>query len=251
MSTLALTHDLGIPDACEGVGLLGLPTEESAKRRLSGNADSVVKTISVLLNEMVDGVIENRNAVAFEAAVDEAFPRYVELTLAFGRIVTAIVPRETITRLSSESFCELESDLRDQGVASFGADMRDRAVFTVWTLRKISDLLDTLDKAKLQDNQQAIDAKFARQFMAHALRARFHVDCLMRSMSTRKPLYPEVLPLIADGLRSAVNAYAWVKQSVDLRLPSDESQELPDCSSEDDQFLLDASMQDISQFDAD
>jgi hypothetical protein len=59
------------------------------------------------------------------------------------------------------------------------------------------------------------------------------------------PIYPEVLEVITDLLRSAVNAYAWIRQGVDLRFPVDEPV-LPNVEWDDeDQELLNGSMRDM------
>jgi hypothetical protein len=226
MSTLALEQLVSAPD---GVSLLGLPAKRAAKRSLPGSADDVLKTIAAILDEMLTDVIARRTASDFGQAVNEVFPKYVHLVIAFGRVVSAVVPRATVVRLSSESFSELEADIREHGLESFGENLRERAIFTVWTLRKTADLVEVLEKSKdVDDGHREKDVAFHAGFFMHALRARFHIDCLITSMRTRHPLYPEVLPLIDNGLRSAVDAFAWVKQAVDLRFPIDKSEPLPD-----------------------
>lgn len=249
MGSLTLAKNrFWFPAAPEGVSLLGLPAERSAKRTLPGSADDILKTIASILDEMVFDVISRRTATDFEEAYNEAFPRYIDLVLAFAKVVSAVVPRSTIVRLSAESFCELEGDIREHGPSVLGENLRERALFTVWTLRKTSDLLEVLAKGKTVEGQQRDkDAEFLEGFFYHALRARFHIDCLIVSMRRHQPLYPDVLPHVDDGLRSAVNSYAWVKQAVDLRFPSDESEPLPDYWSDDDRELLDASMRDLDR----
>ena len=134
----------------------------------------------------------------------------VKLVLSYAQIVSAIVPPNVIARLTAESFNELEADIREHAVQSFGADIRDRAVFTVWTLRRTSDLLQLM-AANVPDGDKARDHEFLTNFLLHALRARFNVDCLRASMRTKRAIYPEALGLIADGLRSAVDAFAWIR----------------------------------------
>jgi hypothetical protein len=246
---LSLDFDLGSTAGDGVVGALGLPTERSAKRRLSPSGDDVLRSISVILDEMIEVAIAKRTAEDFAGAVSAALPRYMQLVLAFGQIVQTLTPRDTLLRLAEESLNELEADIREHGMASFGSDMCERGVFTVWTLRKISDLAGLLAEKRndVNEGDREKEARFASEFLVHALRARFHIDCLTASMRTKQPLYPEVLPLIDDGLRSAVNAYAWVKQAVDLRFPTDESQPLADYWTEDDDVLLDASMRDLRE----
>ena len=171
--------------------------------------------------------------------------------IAFSSVASKVIDRKTVGRLSAESFCELEAELRANGEACFGEKLQERGLFTVWMLRKISDLLTVLNTATLGEDQKEKDAEFAGHFFIHALRARFFVDCLVASMRTRQPLYRSVFPQVDDGLRSIVNAYAWIKQAVDLRLPSDSSELATVEWTADDQELVDASMHDLDRFDAD
>lgn len=230
-----------------------MPTERSAKPRLSAKGDEVLKNISAILNEIIFDAIAKRTAQEFNQTFERAFPSYVKLVLSFAGIVSTMVSRSVLARIATESFCELEADLRENGVKCFGADMKDRAVFTVWTLRKISDLLEVLSKSSdVADDRREQDEDFAHRFLTHALRARFSVDCLTLSMQANRPIYPDVLPSMEDGLRSAVDAFAWVKQAVGLRFPSVHALDL-DVSAvpwdDEDQGLLNASMRALAHDD--
>ena len=225
-----------------------MPTARSAKKRLPVSADDVLKSISVIVDELLRNVISKRTAAEFGAAAEEAFPKYVDLIMAFGRVVTATLPKDTLARLSAESMSELEADICEHGVASFGSNMRDRAAFTAFTLRKIGERLDVLCRSKSPDTEKEKDEEFAERYFVHALRSRFYIDCLVMSMETRQPLFPDVLPIVDDGLRSAVDAYAWVKRAVDLRRPADE-REIPDYLTPEDDELVDASMTDLASED--
>ena len=249
MSSLAFARHFEFPGIDDGVGLLGLPAEQSAKRRLSGSADEVVKTLSTVLDELVLEVIEKRTASEFRDASSAAFPKYAKLVLSYAQIVATIVPPQVLDRLTAESFSEFEAEIREHGVQAFGATMRDRAVFTVWTLRKIASLLQLLATNDVTATEHGKDKDFLMNFLVHALRARFNVDCLRASVRTGRPIYPDALEVIDDGLCSAVNAYAWIKQAVDLRFPSDESLVLPDYWTTDDDALLEESMREAIEED--
>jgi hypothetical protein len=243
MHTLALAGGHTI----DGVPLLGIPAEHSAKRQLSGSADEVVRSIATVLDQMIMGVIQKRTAEEFKDAYMQVFGHYMQLVCGLSSVISSIVPKNVVVRLTYESFCELEADIREHAVSAFGSDMRDRAVFTVWTLRKISDLLQVAWESKIQDEDREKDEEFLSFFMAHALRARFGIDCLVASMRSQRTISPEAMPLLADILRSAVDAYAWIKQADELRNPSDEEEDViqPDWADEDDE-LLSESMQDIA-----
>jgi hypothetical protein len=244
MNTLALSNGQTI----ETLQLLGIPAEKSAKRDLSGSADEVVKAIAKIVEQMFMTVIEKRSAEEFRTAYDEVFNPYMRLVLSLSTIVSNIVPRPVLVRLAQDSFSELEAEIREHAVAAFGADMRDRAVFTVWTLRRISDLLQLVGTGGAAPNgQEAKDKEFFSFFMVHALRSRFGVDCLVASMKSGKTIHPEILPPLADLLRSAVDAYAWIKQAADLRRPTDEGELAMEAAWDDeDQQLLNESMYDMA-----
>jgi hypothetical protein len=245
MTSLALSQT-GLLLADDPPHLLGLPTERTAKPVLPGSTERILKPIASLLNQIVADVISKRTGQDFEAAFKRVFPQYVELVVAFSRIAATTVEANKLARLSVESFSELEAELREHGVSSFGAPMVERGLFTVWTLRKTSELLELLRVAAPAGTRHK-DREFADNFLLHALRARFHVDCLVKSIHSHQALYPDVLSSVEDGLRSAVDAYAWVKQAVDLRSPNDDGEPpftLP--ITEDEQELLDSSTHDFT-----
>src|SRR5947199_339130 len=138
VETLALSREW----SAIGVGeMLAFPgTSERPERQLSGSAVELMRNISSVLEDLVLCAIENRTAVDFKASRDNAFPKYVEAVSALVSLIRIVVPPHVIERLNREFFCELEADLRDRGLTAFGPALRDQAVFTVWTLRKISDL---------------------------------------------------------------------------------------------------------------
>jgi hypothetical protein len=250
MNTAVLAHPLGLIDS-QSVGLIGLPAEKSAQRSLPGSAEKLLKSIAETLDAMILDVISKRTAGELRQAEDEVFPQYVSLVVAFARVASKLVDRKTIARLSRESFCELEAEIREDGEASFGEALRDRALSTVWMLRKISDLLEILQTAPVGPKDREKDAEFAEAFFLHAVRARFYIDCLMTSMRTKRPLYRDTFPQVDDGLRSIINAYAWVKQSLDLRLPNNEPEPEAPAWTEEDQALINASMADMDSLDSD
>jgi hypothetical protein len=248
MNTLTLQPGLlGPLQATEGLRLLGLPAEKSAQKELSGSADEIVKTIASVLEQMVVTAIDKRTAPEFIAVRDQVLPKYAQLVLSWAGIVSAIASSSTLTRLAAESFSELEADIRDHALPEFGADIRDRAMFTVWTLRKISDVLpacaEKVDEKNAQENQE-----FFTSFLSNVLAARFGIDCLRVSMKSGHRIYPEVLPALDDTLKCVVDAYAWIRQAADLRSNADgEPGAIPTAWDNEDDQLLRESMIDLSR----
>jgi hypothetical protein len=90
--------------------------------------------------------------------------------------------------------------------------------------------------------------------IAAAARLEFHIDCLVAAIGFNRTLYPEVLDEIVDGLRAAVNAYAYIRQGVQLfSLTATASGEepVPVCGwDNEDQELLDSSMHEMDKMEA-
>lgn len=83
-------------------------------------------------------------------------------------------------------------------------------------------------------------------FAIAAAWSQFHLDCLTTAMLLNKPIYPDLVPAIVDGLRTEVNAYAIAKQMIDLYLPqAAEERLIPYTWSEEDEELLASSMEDM------
>lgn len=236
-----------MPMVNAGIRLLGLPAEKSAKKQLTGSADEVVRTIASLVDQIVSGAVEKRTAAEYIDSHKASFQTYVQLVVALAGIVSAVVPNDVLSRLTTDSFSELEADIREHALAAFGAEMRNRAMFTVWTLRKIADLIPMIgNKPPNEEGMGACDKEFANLFLFHALRARFNIDVLRFAMRHSKTIYPDVLPAIDDGLRSVVDAYAWIRQAADLRCPPVEVEYESAPWDDEDEQLLTESMLDLA-----
>jgi hypothetical protein len=153
--------------------------------------------------------------------------------------------------LSRESICELEADFRDKGMDAFGEDVRNQALFTVWTLRKVNDLVDQIIAAKLDDSQKKADSASCVKFNFHLFRAQFGLDCLNLAIETNKAIYPEVIDELTDGLKSMVNAYAHARQGLELRVPTVEPTLTIAPMDDEDRALLDISLRSAGDLAAD
>jgi hypothetical protein len=96
-----------------------------------------------------------------------------------------------------------------------------------------------LKNAELGDN--------AKQFAMHAVWARFHIDILVKSMKSDMAIFPDVVDRIADGLRAAVNAYAWLRQEVDRISGISEPELKPIAWDDEDEILLSDSMENLGR----
>lgn len=228
--------------------LVGLPSEsEHAAKQLSGSANELVRTVTSIIDSMVLRTMDERTSESFSKTRAEVFPQYFAAMAALGALLKVVVPKKDIAWMAAQSLSELEADFRDNGAAAFGLELRDRGVFTVYALRKISDLGEDLEESPIRSDKSKESSDKVRNFAVSALWARFHIDCLIKSMQSNKPIFPEVVGDITDGLRSAVNAYGWLRQEVEERTGISEP-ELPPVKweAEDDMLLAD-SMRDVAQ----
>jgi AcrR family transcriptional regulator len=244
---LVLERSRGIGGLGELLTFVGLPSKRSA-RDLSASSDEMLKGITDVLDQILLGAIEKRTSAEFAAARQAAFADYFRLITAMSSLVRVIVPVRSLEKLVRESLCELEADFRDQGLTKFGTDARDQAMFTVWALRKISRLISLIhDAGPVPENLRTDDAKLAIEFSFYAAWTQFHLDCLLASIRFEKPIHPDVLTDIREGLRAAVNAYGLIRQGVDLRARPEDPIMTPYVWDEEDQALLDSSMSDMER----
>jgi hypothetical protein len=247
MATLALTLPSGVGEsnAAQLLELVGLPLEaEHASKQLSGSADELVTSVVSIIDGLVLLVTEKRTAEDFINARAEAFPQYFVAARALGDLIRIIMPKHALERLIAESLSELEADFRDLGAQTFGGDLRDRGIFTVWTLRKIYGLAQEI--GKLPPPTKGNETDIVMKFAVYAMWTRFHIDCLVKSMRSNKPIFPEVVDVIVDGLRAAVNSYAWIRQAVKERAGGAEPVLEPVQWDEEDEQLLADSMRDMA-----
>jgi hypothetical protein len=242
---LALPPGLGAIGLREPIPFVGFPSKRSAKQ-LSGSTEDLVRNIATVIDQLMVSAIEKRTAVEFTAVWNEAFPNYARIMCALGALSKALIPPSVLEQVTADSLCEIEADFRDHALAAFGSAIRDQALFTVWTLRKINDLARRLSSAELPEDDQSKDKDFSASFIYHGLRMRFHLDCLLTSIRHQRPIYPEILVSISDGLRSGVDAYAWIRRYVDLRTKTEEPA-LPFIElDEEDREFIDASARDMA-----
>lgn len=229
-------------------GALAFLASRSRKsaRQLSAPASEVFKGITEAVDQLLLSAIEARTNAEFRKAFEASFPKYAAITIALSSFAHAMVPAELVNRMARESICELEAEFREKALAAFGAAVKDQLLFTVWTLRKINDLLAQISAIKPDVSKEEDDKTYCQKFVVYTLRAHFSLDCLNMALHLNRPIYPEVMEGLKDGLRSMVNAYAWARRGAALRIPSAELILESDVSDEEENELLHSSMQDMA-----
>lgn len=247
---LAISRGFSIPTFTETLKCIGeqfailcAPSKQSAKQ-LSVSSEEVVKNVCIILDRIVINAIEKQTKAEFIAYRDAEFPNYIKAMRVFADYASLTIPKDVLNQLASNSFAEMEANLREHGDA-FGIAVRDQAIFTVWTFKKIKALSTKFfENNNIDEAYKKADDELAAKFGTHILWARFHLDCLTASLRTHKPIYSAVRDTIADGLRAAVNAYAYMRQGLDFRIPVTEQKIKPAQWDQEDQELLDSSMLD-------
>jgi hypothetical protein len=246
----AILGDLKAPQ--EGVFAFLTSRSKKSTRQLSEPIGEVFRGASELRDQMISVAIAARTGEEYDAILGEMFSKYAALTLSLSLIAEALVPKETFERIARESICELDADFRDKSLPLFGTKIREQALFTIWTIRKINDILPRLRSLKVLDESKvAEDRAFNKSFIISSLYAHFALDCLSAAMSLGKPIYPEVMDRLVDNLRSMVNAYTWARRSLALRIPEvTEPMEEP-FADPDEQAFLDAAQHHLPDAEAD
>jgi len=247
MSTAAITVPAPKINLGQLLKVVGLPTERDRAATTVGQISNLFREVVVVIDGLVAASIDQRSSAEFVKTREEVFPQYVAAITALGSLARIVIPKQTIDRISLESFSEMEADFRDFGDSSLGSDLAERGLFTVWTIRKIYDLAKEIEASESPKENAKEDLEKAREFVRAALWNRFHVDCLIKSIRTSKPIYPGVVEHIRDGLRAAVDAYAHVRQWADIRNPRPDLDPGPiEWTGEDEAWVMD-SVRDLEQ----
>jgi hypothetical protein len=230
----------------DDLAFLAFPAK-SAAQQVSGTTEDLFQNISTIISGILSDVISARTAAQYCATREQCLHTYTQVMMGLGQLIRATVPDKVIDRLTYESLSEMEAEFREYGVGAFGTEMTDQALFTVWSLRKIFDLVmaNLCTNANLNPELVKTDMEMAQDFSTHVLYGRFHLDCLTMSLRSSKPIYPEVLDCISEGLRNVVNAYATARQACDLRHPRQEEELVMIEFDDEEQELLHSSMKDV------
>jgi hypothetical protein len=220
MNSALATGEMFRDERHEGLMSFLVSRSKKAVRSLTPSTAEVLHGCSSAIDQILLRAVQTRTKAEFQNVFDAAFPKYVSLSMAISHFATAVIQKSVREQLIRESIGEMEMDFKDKGLAAFGAEVRDQAIFTVWTLRKVNDLTTQIIATPLPKDQENEDEEYCTKFNLHALRAQFNLDCLDASLKSKQAIYPEVLEEVVDGLRSMVNAYTWARRGLEIRLPS-------------------------------
>jgi hypothetical protein len=224
MNSVLTMQDVGLAlcsERLEGILSFLVSRSKDSSRSLAPSTNDVFSVCLQEIHHILRTVIDTKTHAEYSREFNRLFPKYVALNLSISHFATATIPRDAVERLTRESICEMEADFREKGVAAFGTAVREQALFTVWTLRKINEIVIQINATKLPPSKRKEDHKHCAEFNMHAFRAQFSLDALGMALDIERPVYPEVSDELMDGLRSMVNAYAHARKGLDLRAPSE------------------------------
>jgi hypothetical protein len=253
---LALSRGFEVPSLTETLkavarqfAFLQAPSKESAKT-LTVSAEETVKNISLIRQRIISEAIATRTEADFAAHRTAKFSDYVKAIRTISDYASLVMSKSVLAELAAKGFTQLEADFTARGDAAFGRVARDQAIFTLWTFRKIEALLRSkvaLKDKNISSADHEADRQLGMECLACVLWTRFHFDCLAVALASGTAIYPEVRDVVVEGLRSAVNAYAYAKRSVRLHVPVQEPVIAPIEWDDEDRFLLASSMRDMRQ----
>ncbi len=184
----------GIIAAGEALALPAVLAEGSAtKQQITAAGAATMGAVYAALESLVSLAFQRRTIDEFVTARIEIYPVYYQAVLALPPVMKLVIPETTLDIFVRESFCEMEADLRERGLTFFGSAVRDQALFTVWTLRKITDMFGQIPREKTMVEINGEIGKLLKQFTEYGVWTRFHLHCLVTSMRTNKPIFPEPL----------------------------------------------------------
>jgi hypothetical protein len=251
MQGLGARTDVGMMLAMPGIGSAGMaipnlsdvpPPKHIAT--ISQVSENLIENVYSVLDGLVTQAVFARSADEFNGIVDKVFPHYLKVAHGLSQIISIAEPAG-INELGDASFSKMESFFQARGLDAYGTDVQNQAIFTVWTLKKISDLCRQINAAPAPDDCRDEDRDLYCDFVVMSMRTTFFLDCLGKSIALHRSFPRDILPILVEGLRSAVNAYADARCALDRRLPVPEEISEPVQWDDEDEQLLRIAMSEI------
>jgi hypothetical protein len=146
--------------------VLAVPTRQSAQQ-ISAKADHAIRGVVSLMEDILATVVDSHKGDAF----DEGFPAYSQMLLACSAIMRQTITPTVMQRVVWQSLLEKEGEFRQKGIPVFGEAVTEHAIFTVWSMRKIGDLIEQIFQAPELKSQSLEDKEFCKRYTYHAIRA--------------------------------------------------------------------------------
>ncbi len=229
------------------VGTLGSFVGQSSSVQtilMQSDEELVRKLVSMLDNQLL-AALEARTVVEFTQVRSEIWQKYVRARRALSDTMSNLAPASKLEAVAKACITTLAADLQKQRGVRFGDLLTDQAIFTMWTFGKISTLAQKVQDAGDPCDKDA-DLKLNAEYQLCLLWAQFHMDAVVAAMKFKKTVPDDVQQIICDGLRTAVNAYAILKEALSLRVSQVVVSPAALPWDDEDERLLASSMRDIN-----
>lgn len=241
---------LGIPQpGCAPfvVGTLGSAFEapKDAESFLTRNDEQLIRNLGTMLEKQILAALDARSASEFCQVRSQVWPKYCRALRALADTIRNMAPDHLIDHATKAAMETYSEDLQKRPV-HFGEKLREQAVFTLWTLGKIRTLSFSLVSPPVPA-LRGKDLELCNEYRLCSLWTQFHMDVVIQSIKFDKTIPDEIQKLVCEGLRTAVNAYAIMKEAYALRHPRTEQPPATGLPwDEEDEQLLAASMRDLN-----
>lgn len=229
---------------------VALPKKGTANE-ISVDAHEVFKKVAVVRDRLIMRAICAQTAIEFESERKKVYADVARSQKALGSLARVMAPQSAIEHLVWVALAEWEGDFIENGARKFGENAKEQAVFTIWTLRRINKLLTRIIESKQPEDKDVAskDRELARSFSNWFSWTLFHFECMTAALRSDLAIPPDVLELVCDGMRGAVNSYGLLRQGLELRVPSPEIETGTAEWTEEDEELLASSMADMEEMD--
>lgn len=212
---------------------------------VQSDEDLIRKLVLVLDNQLL-GVLESRSVQEFAETRASVWQKYVRARRALSDTMSNLVSETEMESIAKACLSTLTADLQKERGVRFGDALTDQSIFMLWTLGKINVLAKIVNEAGEPRDKDA-DLKLHADYQLYSLWAQFHLDAVAAAMKFKKTMQDDIQGVLCDGLRASVNAFAVLKEALDLRVSKTDpavAAALP--WDEEDERLLASSMRDMN-----
>lgn len=182
---------------------------------------SIVLTALRESDNLLKPLIVATSKEEFASLRKKVFPDYANLAFIIGNSFSVAAAENPGLRqlATKDAFKLVERILHEEGTPRIGLNTAREANFCLDTLRRAHRLVEKLhSRGELPQELVERDRKFSAAFTHSALWAHFHLDCVRIIVKQSKGEVEKlVLDEIMNGARSAVMAYSYARQGLELR----------------------------------
>jgi len=186
-------------------------------RGLASIVLTALRESDILLKQLIVA----KNKEEFRSSRKKIFRDYVNLAFIISNSFSvAAAENPSIRQLATkEAFKLVEHILHAEGTPRLGCNTVREAIFCLDTLRRAHRIVEKLhSRGNVPRELTEKDHQLSSEFTYSALWAHLHLDCVRIIVRQSKgEVEKVVLDEILDGARSAVMAYSYARQGLELR----------------------------------